>query len=82
MVVYVEVVVHDVIVYSGGDRDGDRDVVMYDEGDGDCVTRLCLVYCILLYKLWRARHRVAFHWLSQPIRALFARSRPIMFKRP
>ena len=34
------------------------------------------------WRLGRARHRVAFHWLSQPIRARFARSRPIMFKRP
>ena len=30
----------------------------------------------------RYRHRVAFHWLPQPIRPLYARSRPIMFKRP
>ena len=28
------------------------------------------------------RHRVAFHWLPQPIRARFQRSRPLMFKRP
>ena len=33
-------------------------------------------------KSGRARHRIAFHRLSQPIRALFARSRPIIFKRP
>ena len=37
--------------------------------------------CIYLRVLGRARYCVAFHWLSQPIRALFARSRPIMFKR-
>ena len=40
------------------------------------------VYVYLSYNiLGRACHRVAFHWLSQPITALFARSRPIMFKR-
>ena len=33
-------------------------------------------------ELGRTRHRVAVHWLPQPIRAVFARSRPIMFKRP
>ena len=40
------------------------------------------VFVHLSMRLGRARHRVAFHWLSQPIRALFARSRPMMFKRP
>ena len=35
-----------------------------------------------LHRLGRARHRVAFHWLSQPIIAVFAGLRSIMFKRP
>ena len=54
-------------------REGSRNRLQHSIGADACMT--------LLFILGRARRRVAFHWLSQPIRALFVRSRPIMFKR-
>ena len=52
------------------------------ESEANILEKLNRMYTLAYFKQRRARHRVAFHWLSQATRAVFARLRPIIFKPP